>query len=85
MTREDVLAQVQVLSAATGRDAEDLLQCTIEELTLITTAYREAGSVKVLGDLDKLVLWLGFAASVAGPVATIAGAIVAVFGVAALV
>lgn len=75
-------AQLEALGALTGRDIADLQACTVEEVTTLAEAYRDASRPADRTDWDNFLQVLGLCAQVAGPLATIAGAFAGVAGAA---
>lgn len=82
LPEEVVRAQVRVIAGASGRDADDLLACSVGEVLLLTQAYQGAAAAREQTQLEALVKWLNVVAAVAGPIATVAGALAGGIGVA---
>ena len=74
MTEQDARAALRVLASASGRDAEDLLRCSVTEVSVLIAAYRDAVSEKDRTDLDRVSEWLGIVAKVASPLGSIISA-----------
>lgn len=82
MTEEDARAQLAAIAGLTGKDEQDLLDCNVEELTLLIQAAHDAAAPADRTPFANFLIVLGYIAQVAGPVATIAGAFAGVFGAA---
>ncbi len=80
LTRDELLALLSVLAGASGQDAADLEACSLDELTLLARAYREAATGREATALEQLEAWLVEAAKVAGPAATILSALTSAVG-----
>jgi hypothetical protein len=79
---EGMRAQVEALGHLSGREADDLMGCTLEELTLLVQAYRDSPAPPDTMAWDNFLKVLQYFVQVAGPLATIAGAFTSVFGAA---
>lgn len=79
---EDLREQVKALAGARGVDVADIEALTFPQAQLEVAGYRLANASRDLTGLDRFVAWLNVAASVMGPIGTIAGALAAGIGVA---
>ena len=75
MTEQDIREQLLVLGATTGRDVADLETVPLGELLLQLEAYQGAAADREPTAFDQAVLIVEQLARIAGPLATIAGAI----------
>jgi len=82
MSDEDFREQVIILGRLAGQDIDDLMACTVDELTQMAQAYRDAADPAEVTAWDNFIKVLGMCAQVAGPLATIASAVTGVFSIA---
>ena len=79
---QDVRAQLVLVSGARGKDAIDLDGLTIETAIQLTEVYMAASADHERTGLETFLAWLQLAASIVGPAASIATAILGVAGAA---
>ena len=82
-SEDDLRAQIAAMGKLSQKDEDDLLACRIDELQRLLATYRDAAAPADKTAFDEVLVVLGYMAQVAGPIATIASAFAAIFGVAA--
>jgi hypothetical protein len=78
VTEEELRTRIALLSGAKGSDEVDLAKVTIEAASMLLAVYQSAAADHELTWLEQTSKWLTLAASLVGPLASIASAVVAV-------
>lgn len=81
MTPELAIAKVCGMTPLKPEDVQGLLACDALELELLVRAYRDAGTINDRPTWERVLDVLKTVAEFAQPVATIAGAVAAVFAI----
>ncbi len=84
MTLDDAIAEIAIQTPLSPADMRGFLECSPAEQAMLVQAYKVSGKMPSADAWDVVLATLRTVADAAGIVSAVAGAVVAVFGVAAV-